>query len=214
MLGVEEGFGQSRVRMRKIWCSVKPAITIVISIFGISLPVVSTAETFRCRVVDQIVLATDQGRSSRYSSFVDGINVGDSLSVELGTGYAKLNGENSRTGRVSLRVTRGNGNEALSFLSLLSRADIFGDQIVFNGGRWLPDEITVGSLGNVFEIRRNYMTDWHGLFTTIESGQAYLAVINCLGADGPIQKARREFIENPDIDFRILPDISDIDFVD
>lgn len=192
--------------MRKIWRSARYSAAVLISLTAIGLPVASRAETFICRVADQIVFTLDQGRSTRYAGFEDGVNVGDTLSVELAPGSLQVGDDTNRIAQLAMSVKRGNGDVVIAEPVIFPHHSIMiEDQIIHNGLKWHPDAFSLGGSGTNFEIRRYYMTDWHGVLTQINASVAYLAAINCLGADGAIQRARRALIENPNVDFVTVP---------
>ncbi len=143
-----------------------------IPLFGLALPALAESGLgiLNCKITDQIVLVSEDGKPERYTGIADGPSVGDEIYLSFRGGHGDLYLE------LSENYPGDNGKKTDGVLvnqyfgsSKFDKA--FDSGVVFSnkdatatlGENYIRLSIE-GQFEQEFRLRRYYKSDWHGLF--------------------------------------------------
>jgi hypothetical protein len=141
-----------------------------------------------CKVLDQVVIDLDDGKSTRYGGFTDGADIGDEVSFSFSfTDYPALQEyavtiRNSQFPAVFISRNISTGQPLITDNSIIvwTELDSFGDQISSSLGESYM-RIEGNGNGHTVAGRRYYKNDWSFF---VKGGVAtethFLQTLNCL----------------------------------
>jgi len=153
-----------------------------------------------CKVLDNVVIKMEDGKSNRFGGYENGVEVGDTIFVEFDFSNVILNEKNF----YEIDVTSNIGYDNMTFRSRIKVDDFststsFEDMFTFDGTHfWFlsNDQIEIGGFSGDIKMNRYYKNDWNIIVdkgfqssSQIISGNCmnvsnkYNAILNVLSAE-------------------------------
>ena len=132
-----------------------------------------------CKVTDQVILHSDEGKPNRGTNFVNKFEIGDKLRFELSSTFnARLYAELRDTKRDDYVIGTDIGEKYKEFTLMMG---YLNDKKGILGNRFSEDHIRLESLFKELELKRYYKSDFHGILITKAFGRllARVATLDC-----------------------------------
>ena len=130
-----------------------------------------------CKVSDQVLLGIKDGKSSRYSNFIDDVKTGDSLNIKFSMKHTE-NFYNLSINSQGLHIL-GTQFKSDEIRRYPYRYEYFANESL--KGHMTPNEIFINNLFSKTSIERYFKNDWQLISTTkLDAESTRLLTANCM----------------------------------
>ncbi len=147
----------------------------------------------KCKVKDQIILETEDGKSKRYSGKKDSFNTGDTLFLTYK--YAEYF-------NVPSYILNFNLKDKLRDETVIFISENMNHSSPFYTVSFSSDSILLKRpFGQSFSLQRYYKNDWEGMYSNVSNAEmnSHIALVDCRNQEGTLEEIMEAYKNRPQI---------------
>ena len=147
----------------------------------------------KCKVKDQIILATEDGKSKRYLGVKDSFNTGDTIFLT----YKYTEYFNVPNYLLRFNLEDKLRDEILIFMSENNRHSSPFHTVSFSS-----DSILIRRpFGHSLSLKRYYKNDWEGMYSEVSNSEmsSHIALLDCRNQEGTLEEIIEAYKNRPKI---------------
>ena len=142
--------------------------------------------SIQCKILDSVILSVEDGRSKRFSSYIDGYEKGDSMNIafkhtsyeyEISPDSFNLHIYDRRYQKTSVLNAMVDADDFKVFLPDNFFYESTSSVIVLS-----KNIMQIDGIGSGLMLKRFYRDDWEGVYTRSRERNTHVMTLSCLGA--------------------------------